>query len=400
VTAGPSIPRDNAPAGTLWWVCLAVFLASTPWFAGTAVAPTLTGEWSLEPWEAARLTSAVQYGFIAGTASFAVANVADRVSARRLFMVSACAAAVANLGFAVYAHDPWSAWPFRFATGVAMAGVYPVAMKIIAAWYADGLGWRLGAMVAALTLGTGAPYLLRWLGADSDWRSLAAIGSVAAILGGVTMGVFVRDGPLLPARAPFRWSALREAWSAPGFRAASLGYFGHMVELYAVWSLIGAYVADAWSPARASVMAFVVVGVGAVGCLAGGRASAWWGERSVARVSLAVSGGCCVASPWAYDFPPVALVIFLVVWGVAVVADSAQFSALAAASCPPAYTGSALTMMNGVGFLITGLTIAGTSWMADLAGWRFAFLPLALGPLLGLVALRRARPTADRPASA
>lgn len=387
---------DSAPRWLLAAVCLAVFLASTPWFSGTAVAPTLAASWSLRPAEAARLTSSVQYGFIVGTLAFAALNVADRVSARRLFVTSALATALCNLGFAWFADGLGVALVFRFTTGIALAGVYPVAMKIIAAWYADGLGWRLGAMVAALTLGTGAPYLLRWLGADADWRTLATAASVAASLGALTMAVFVRDGPLLPKRAPFRLAAMREAFAVPRFRAAALGYFGHMWELYAVWSLVGAFVAEAWSPAVAPAVAFGVVSVGAVGCLVGGAASGWLGERRVAAVSLGVSATCCLASPWAHGLPPAGLVAFLLVWGLAVVADSAQFSALAAATCPQAYTGSALTLMNGIGFLITGVTIGATSWLADLTSWRWAFVPLALGPLFALWALRGAPARAQR----
>jgi len=259
---------------------------------------------------------------------------------------------------------------------------------IVASWFEAGLGWRLGVMVGALTLGTASPYLVQALAAGFDWRALAASASATAALGGLLI-VMVGDGPYLTRRAPFDTSAAGRVFARRSFRYTAFGYFGHMWELYALWSLVGFYLADrltASSPAwRAAIplIAFLTVGSGTVGCVGGGWLSRRVGERRVALVSLLVSGSLCALSGLAQALPPAALTAYLVVWGVFVVSDSPQFSALAARYCPPEYTATALTIQNGIGFAVTVFSIQFTAWAAGWVGWRWAFTGLALGPVLG-----------------
>ncbi|RMH37907.1 MAG: MFS transporter [Deltaproteobacteria bacterium] len=371
-------------------VSVAVLLASSTWFSGTAAAPALARAWHLSPAASAWLTLSTQVGFIGGTFLYAATNLADVYNPRWVFFGSAVATAACNAAFALVADGLGSAVALRAATGVALAGVYPVGMKIVASWFRTGLGWRLGVMVGALTLGTATPYLLRAVGADLGWRAPVASSSVLAVAGGALMVVAVRDGPHLRDRAPFDPRAMIDVFRDDAFRYTAIGYFGHMWELYAFWSLVGAYVADAGVQA-VPLVAFATVGVGALGCAAGGWLSRRVGERAVATWALATSGIACALSGVAHWLPAPVLVAFVLVWGVVVVADSPQFSALAARYCPPRYTGTALTVQNGVGFAVTLVTIQLVPVLAGAVGWRWAFAPLAAGPAVGLWAMARLR---------
>jgi len=383
----PSQP-DGARAVAL--VSLAVLLASATWFSGTAVAPALVRAWRLDSGQAAALTSSTQLGFIAGTALFAVLNLADRYRARTVFTCSAAAGAVANAAFAL-ADGLWAAVPLRFLTGVSLAGVYPVAMKIVASWSAHGLGLRLGVMVGALGLGTAVPFLVQWAAVGLDWRAVAWIASASAGAGALLVGAAVSDGPHLGGRAPFDLAAAWRVFADPAFRRNACGYFGHMWELYAVWSLQVFFLRAARPELRdhVALLAFAVVAVGALGCVLGGLWSRRIGERRVALSALLASTTACLLSPLAFSLPAWALVAFMLAWGVVVVADSPQFSALAAKLSPKAYVGTALTVQNGVGFALTVASIQLVAWLGDTLGWRFAFLFLAPGPALGAWSMHR-----------
>jgi MFS family permease len=377
-------------------VSLAVLLATSTWFSGTAAARELVGLWSLSPTQGARLTSATQWGFIVGTLLYAASNLADRFDARRVFCVSAIAGALCNLGFAWLSDGLAPALGFRFATGLTLAGVYPVGMKLIASWYREGLGWRLGVMVGCLTLGTAFPYGVTALGSSLDWRLLASIASLAALLGGLLVVIGCGEGPLLRTRAKLDLRMIGRVFRHRPFRATAFGYFGHMWELYAFWSLAGVWLdarfesndALGWAE-RVPLLAFAVVGVGAFGCIAGGLLSRRIGERKVALLALSGSGVACLLSGFAYRLPPAALLVFLLIWGVLVVADSPQFSALAARHAPPEYTGTALTVQNGLGFLITTISIQLLPRIAELVTWQWALTLLAIGPAIGLLCMRR-----------
>jgi MFS family permease len=370
-------------------VSLAVLLATSTWFSGTAAARELVGLWSLSPTQGARLTSATQWGFIVGTLIYAATNLADRFDARRVFCVSALAGGLCNLGFAWLSDGLVPALGFRFATGITLAGVYPVGMKLIASWYREGLGWRLGVMVGCLTLGTAFPYGVAAMGSSLDWRVLASLASLAASIGGLLVAL-CSEGPLLRARAKLDLRMIGRVFRHPPFRATALGYFGHMWELYALWSLAGMWLdarfegTDAWA-VRVPLLAFAIVGIGALGCIGGGLLSRKIGERKVALFALSGSGLACLLSGFAYHLPPAALLAFLLIWGVLVVADSPQFSALAARHAPPEYTGTALTVQNGLGFLITTISIQLLPRVAEIVTWQWALTLLALGPALGVL---------------
>jgi MFS family permease len=387
--------RAVSPGRALAGVSLAVLLAGSTWFSGTAAISTLRAAWGLTDVQAAWLTIAVQAGFITGTFLYAALNVADVFNARRVFLVSAVLGAVFNAGFAWASRGLAVALAFRFLTGATLAGVYPVGMKIVASWFRTGLGWRLGVLVGALALGTASPYLVQAVGAGVDWRVLTTAGSVLAVVGGALIVAVVPDGPYLTARAPFDARVALRVFSSPAFRYTAFGYFGHMWELYALWSLVAFYLRDrfvgddaGWTSAI-PLIAFATVAAGSVGCVAGGWVSRRVGERRVALVSLLVSGGLCVLSGFAQALPAPLLVAYLLVWGVFVVSDSPQFSALAARYCPPEYTATALTIQNGIGFAVTVVSIQLLPFVAQGIGWRWAFVALAAGPLLGAHFMRK-----------
>jgi MFS family permease len=391
-----SAPAGREASRALLVVSAAVLLAGSTWFSGTAAVPALRAAWGLGDGQAAWLTVAVQLGFITGTFAYAVFNVADVWNARRVFAASALAGAALNAGFAWASSGLPTALVFRYLTGVTLAGVYPVGMKIVASWFRDGLGWRLGVLVGALGIGTASPYLVRALGAGGDWRTLAGSASLAAVAAAVLVTVALEDGPFLRGRARFDLAAAARVFRDPSFRLVALGYFGHMWELYALWSLVLFFVAGrGWSATDSALVAFATVAAGALGCMGGGLLSRRIGERRVALGALVGSTACCALSGFAYALPAAALVAFLVCWGIVAVADSPQFSALAARYCPPEYTATALTVQNGIGFAVTVASLQLLPALAPRLGWRWVFTVLAIGPALGAVAmarLRRVRP--------
>lgn len=376
-------------------VSLAVLLASSTWLSGSAAATPLRDAWGLTVSEQAWLTISVQLGFVIGTLVYAIFNLADAFSARYVFFVSAVLGAACNGAVALLDDALWPALGLRFATGVTLAGVYPVGMKIIASWFRTNLGWRLGVMVGALTLGTASPYLVRALGTAFSWQAPVIASSIAAAIGGVLVLIAIDDGPYLAKRAPFDAKMVWRIFEHKPFRYTAFGYFGHMWELYAFWALLGSYLelsfaTDAQWQARVPMIAFVAIAVGALGCTVGGWVSRRVGERRVALLSLTISGSLCALSPWLFSLPPSVLVAVLIVWGLFVVADSPQFSALAARHCPPQYTGTALTAQNGIGFAITVVSLQLLSYAvgsdAGFLGeitWQYAFVLLLPGPVVG-----------------
>ncbi|HWP44541.1 MAG TPA: MFS transporter [Blastocatellia bacterium] len=376
-------------------VSLAVLLASSTWFSGTAAVPILRHAWGLSDSQSAWLTIAVQLGFISGTFLYSVLNLADRFNARRVFFISALLGGGFNLGFAWLASGLAAGAALRFLTGVTLAGVYPVGMKIVAMWFQSGLGWRLGVLVGALTLGTASPYLIQALGASFNWRALVATASLSAVAGGALILLGVRDGPYLKARARFDYSMALKVFGHRPFRYTAFGYFGHMWELYAFWSLSAFYLGArfqehmaAW-PSLIPALSFLSIGVGALGCAGGGWVSQRVGERKVALASLVISAACSALSGLAFGLHPALLLAFILIWGVFVVSDSPQFSALAAKYCPKEYTGTALTVQNGIGFAITIISIQLLPFIARMVGWQWAFTFLAAGPIAGAYFMSR-----------
>jgi MFS family permease len=368
------------------------FAGTSLWFAGNAVLGELQQSWGLAPEALGYITSAVQLGFICGTLAFAFFAIADLYSPRRVFFTCALLAALSNAAIVALPERLGPLLALRFATGFFLAGIYPVGMKIAASWYQRDLGKALGFLVGALVLGTAFPHLLKALGSALPWQGITLAVSAVAALGGLLLLLLVPDGPHL-ARAPrFDASALRIIFRSRSFRASSFGYFGHMWELYAFWAFVPLLLA-AHSAARAgpdlpiSLWTFAVIAAGAVGCVAGGLASQRTGSAPVAFAQLAASGACCALSPLLFHAPTPLFLGFLIFWGIVVVGDSPQFSALNAANAPRELVGSALTIVNCIGFAITILSIELLNCAAAFVDPAWLFVALLPGPLAGLLAL-------------
>ncbi len=379
----PAVPRRVLPT-----IAGAQLAGTSLWFAVNAVLPDLQREAALPATALGGLTSAIQLGFIAGTLVFALLTIADRFSPRRVFMLCAFLGAIFN-GLAIgLAHSYSALLLLRFMTGFFLAGIYPVGMKIAAAWYSRGLGAALGVLIGALVLGTAMPHGLRALGAAWPWQDVMLTVSLISAAGGAVLYWLVPDSPHLPRAARINPAALSVIWRDPKVRASAFGYFGHMWELYAVWALLPLIVASRIGPQFVSAAAFWIIAAGFVGCAGGGWLALRFGSARVAAVQLACSGLCCLLAPLLHDASLPVFWTWLAVWGITVVGDSPQFSSLTALNSPRDAVGSVLTFVNSIGFAITIVSIqifagAATSMpLAQLLPW------LAIGPAFGLFALR------------
>lgn len=370
---------------------LAQLLGASLWFSSSAALPALIREWGLTQADGGLLVSMVQAGFILGTLIFALTNLADVLPASRIFLVSALVGAGANLLLAYTAQGLPGAMVYRFITGLALAGIYPVGMKVVVSWTPQGIGNALGWLIGALTLGTAMPFLLAAAGADLPWRSVMVASSAMALVSGL-MVAWIGEGPYLAAARSIDLRMVIEVFRFEGYRRAAFGYFGHMWELYAFWVISPLLVFSALKPLGlgqpqwVSLGAFAVIGIGALGCVGGGLLSRSMGSRKVASLSMAISGTLCIISPWLLDVHPWIFLAGLLIWGIFVVSDSAQFSALASLACPQHYVGTALTLMNSIGFAITILSIEWVTRLHGAWGAQVAWI-LAPGPLLGLLLL-------------
>jgi MFS family permease len=391
---------DDAPVdGTAAWRMLAALataelLGMSLWFSATAVTPSLVEAFHLTSDESSWLTMAVQGGFVVGTLVTAIANLADVVPARRLMGLGCLAGAGANAA-ALWVASPTALIVTRLVTGLALAWVYPPAMKIAAGWFRARRGLALGALVGALTLGKATPHLVTALFGGA-WRLSMAFTSALAVAGAVVALGVVRDGPLALTAARFDFGAIRRIVAVREVRLVTLGYLGHMWELYAMWAWVAAFAAasltaaGASSPGRmAALVAFVAIGSGALGCVMAGRLADTLGKARVARAAMAVSAVCALATALVFGRHPAWLFALVVVWGFSVVADSAQFSALVSERAPADAVGTALTLQTSLGFLITMVTIDLMPRLAEAVSWQWASWLLALGPLAGVLAMRR-----------
>jgi MFS family permease len=388
-----------APSSARWRVLvllsLAELLGMSLWFSAAAVVPALRVEWNLSESSVGWLTIAVQLGFVCGTLSSAFLNLPDVLSVRYLFAVSAFAGALTNAAFGAYAHNAQTGISLRFLTGLFLAGVYPPGMKLMATWFQRSRGMALGVLVGALTLGKGSPYLVNALG-SANWRQNIFFVSLLAIAGGLIVLLFVDDGPHALPPARFDWKQAIAVFSNRGVRLASFGYFGHMWELYAMWVWIpvmlrASFLSSKEFPVSAEVASFLVIGCGAVGCVAAGLIADRVGRTVVTSWAMGISGSCCLLIGFLFGGNPFLLLFVAAIWGATVVADSAQFSACVTELGDPQYVGTALTMQTCLGFLLTTISIELIPYFVKAVGWQYAFAMLAPGPLLGVLAMLRLR---------
>ena len=365
----------------------ALVLAMSTWFSTAAVLQQLREAWDLTAAAGAWLTIMVQIGFVAGAGISSLTNLADRIPPRRLVLIGSVGAASAN-ALVVLGGSFATAVPARFVTGAFLAAVYPPSLKAMSSWYRTGRGFALGVMIGALTVGSALPHLINALG-GLDWRLTLLIASALTMAGGLVADRLGSDGPYATASAPFDPAQIRGILAERRFRLAGAGYFGHMWELYAMWAWIAAFYNDAFSsPRAASLAAFAVIAIGAVGSVHAGLLSDRVGRAEAAAVAMRWSSSVALVVGFLVDAPlPVVLGVGLV-WGYWVVADSAQFSTVVTEVTDSRYVGTALTMQLAIGFVLTVFTIFLVPVVRDAHGWGWAFALLAPGPLLGAWAMR------------
>ncbi|GGS71202.1 MFS transporter [Planobispora rosea] len=386
--------RGSARAQLALIAAVQVLVMAT-WFSASAVVPALRGEWGITQGAATWLTVSVQLGFVTGAVLAAVLNLPDVIPAHRLVAVCALAASATTASVAAFADGLGTAVPLRFATGVALAGVYPPGLKLMASWFERGRGFALGLLVGALTLGSSLPQLINGFAA-LPWRTVLYVSCALAAAGALLAAWSVRPGPHSAAAAPFAPRYMVTLFRERGPLLANLGYLGHMWELYAVWTWLPAYItaSQAAHPGRTAgalppgVTAFVAIGVaGLAGCLLAG----WLGDRvgraRLAALAMTVSGTCCLLAAVVFGGHPLLVFAVLIVWGASVIADSGLFSACTSEVADRRYVGTALTTQTAAGFLLTVVTIQATPLLAEAAGWRVAVAVLGIGPLAGAVAM-------------
>ncbi|MFK8006377.1 MAG: nitrate/nitrite transporter [Saprospiraceae bacterium] len=371
------------------------FCCTSLWFAGNAVMSDLVEAFNLESSALGHLTSAVQFGFIFGTLVFAIFTIADRFSTSRVFFVSALLGALFNLGTSIENNTFTSLLFFRFMTGFFLAGIYPVGMKIAADYFQKGLGKSLGFLVGALVLGTAFPHLLKGFGTELPWKLILFITSGLATLGGLLMLILVPNGPFRKQSKQLDFSAFFKVFKNKKFRAAAFGYFGHMWELYAFWAFVPIMIAtflelNPTEEINISLFSFLIIALGGVACVVGGYISQNFGTKKTAATALFISCILCILSPLIFYFSSkILLISYLIIWGLVVIADSPLFSTLVAQNALAESKGTALTIVNCIGFFITIFSIQLLSILQNSMDSRFIYIFLAIGPIIGLIALRK-----------
>jgi MFS family permease len=382
---------------------IAELFAMSLWFSASAVAPQLRSIWGLTPSESGWLTTIVQLGFVFGTAFIAIGNFADTIPAAALFSSSALLGAAANAAILAVPGYRY-ALVTRFLTGFCLAGVYPPAMKMASTWFRAERGLAIGVIVGALTVGKAMPYLVHAI-PHLGLRTVVVTVSVAALLGALLVATGYRDGPFPFAARPFSWGHVADVVSVRKWRLATTSYLGHMFELYAFWTWIPAFLAASIAasaggrfraPRLISLLAFTTIAIGGAGAVWGGLFADKRGRDRLVAISLFVSGACCLLSGFVYGGPLWLLGALAMAWGFFVIADSAQFSALVTESVPPHAVGTALTIQTSLGFLLTMLPMQTVPIIAQRVGWRWGFSFLALGPVVGIAAIRRLKDLSGR----
>lgn len=371
------------------------------WFSASAVLPSLIEEYGLSPFQQALFTSTVQVGFVVGSLSSALLGLADRLPPKKLFLGSALIAASANAILLMIEPTDLMVPVLRFITGVCMAGIYPIGMRMAATWAKGDMGLLVGLLVGALTLGSASPHLFNAIG-GIDWRFTIATASVFAVLSGFAILLF-QMGPAYVKSPRFHPQQILYAWKIKSVRLANLGYLGHMWELYAMWAWIGLFLTASFSQnmgvgeanETAKLATFATMAVGAIGCLGAGYLADRMGRTTLTIASMLISGTCALTVGFLFGGSPWLLTILCLIWGLTIVSDSAQFSASVAELAKPEIVGTMLTLQTSIGFTLTLITIHLMPYGVDLLGWKFAFAPLAIGPFLGVWAMLKLRQHPD-----
>ena len=386
---------DPQPAGrfrALFILSICIVLSMTTWFSATAVIPQLQSIWNLTPTLSAWLTIGVQLGFVIGAIGSSIFSLSDVISSKKLMIYGSIGAAAANLGL-LLVESAYLAISLRLMTGVFLALVYPPSLKLISTWFRRGRGLALGALVGSITLGSAAPHFINAIG-GLGWELVVIATTIATLSGALIIGIFVHEGPFPYPRAPFHLGRIGQVFKNRGVFLASVGYFGHMWELYAMWAWFLTFSRMAFielnidNSSAASFFTFAVIGIGALGCIVGGFLGDRWGRTATTSLMMCISGSCALMAGFVYDGPLWMLIALGLIWGFTVVADSAQFSTIVTELGDPMYVGTALTVQLGIGFMLTVVTI----WLLPLAAaslnsWQWVFLILIPGPLIGTCAM-------------
>ncbi len=384
------------------WISIALLVLSTVfalsvWFSSAAILPIISHEFDLSPGWGALAGSSVAIGFVFGTLTSAIFGLSDRLAPRRFFMLCCFIAALSNLAMVWVHPDSWATFVLRGVAGAMMAGVYPVGMKIASSWAQNDRGLLIGLLVGAATLGSASPHLIGFFTLE-DWRSTIIASSLLCLIAGIMINA-VRLGPGYADAVRFKARYALRAFTDRSLRLANIGYLGHMWELYAMWSWVGLFLAASFSVAPggddaagfAKLVTFLAVGAGAAGCLAAGRLADIFGRTIVTSAAMTISGILSVLVGFFFGANPYLVSVICVIWGIAAVADSAQFSASIVELSDRELVGTMLTMQTSAGFLLTIVTIQLTPYVVELVGWRYGFAYLALGPLVGTIGMLRLR---------
>jgi len=368
------------------------FCCTSLWFAGNGVMGDLVKNFNLDVLALGHLTASVQFGFIVGTFLFALLTITDRFSPSKVFFVSAMVAAIFNWMMVFGGNTLFALLLFRFFTGFFLAGIYPVGMKIASDYYEKGLGRSLGYLVGALVIGTSFPHLLKGLDTILSWKWIISITSALSILGGVLMILLVPNGPYRKPASKLDFSTIFKVFKGKDFRSAAFGYFGHMWELYAFWAfvpvLFSTYNHNNDTQFNVGFFSFLVIAVGGLACVISGNLSEYFGAKRIATLALTLSCVCCLLSPLLFTMgSSLIFVFFLIFWGMVVIADSPLFSTLVAQNVLLESKGTALTIVNSVGFAITIISIQLLNNLIVTIDIKFVFMFLAIGPAFGLFAL-------------
>lgn len=373
-------------------IIISQFFCTSLWFAGNAVIDDLASQFNVGFNILGYLLSFVQFGFIIGTLTFALLTLADRFSPSKIFMICAFLGGLSNLFLLIPDITVFNLLTARFGTGFFLAGIYPIGMKIASDYYKDGLGKALGYLVGALVLGTAFPHLINEFSWSSDYRAVIISTSVLAFTGGLTMWLLVPDGPYRKLISKFQLGIVTQLFNISSFKKAAFGYFGHMWELYAFWGfvpvMLKTYANNQFIELQISFWSFIIIAGGAVSCILGGLISLKTGSKKIAYNSLLISGLFCLISPLLFQLPPELFLTSMCIWGMLVISDSPQFSTMVAASAPPELRGTALTIVNCIGFAITIISIQLLSFLTEMLDSPAVYIILCVGPILGVYALR------------